>query len=307
MYVGDFMLNNKIMFIRKDDREYESSYERLKRKIRKIFLKVKVENIQNDVMVLIPKYRNYGYILTKILSYKIHRIIMYKKIKELVFEEKLDFIKKDFEQYCLSTGKLVMKMNIMQIFRYIFNANNSNSNLENVYLLVNEYSKQNLYIINELIESFKTVNIITENLRSYRRLENRLFREGVLITVSNNKRKSLKNAKYVINMDFDKNRILMYNIGSKSIIINIADETIVLKNGFNGVLINDIEIKISSAQDQFINEFYGRIDKKVLLELVLKNNIDKLEYIEKINQKFELKISGLIGVRGRLENNEFLN
>ena len=137
-------------------------------------------------------------------------------------------------------------------------------------------------------------------------MENYWYSKGVLITVSNNRRKSLRNAKYIINIDFDKNKILMYNINSNSIIINLIDEFISIKSNFNGVLINNIELKIDSNKECFINEFYGNINKKIFLETIIKKNDKKLEYINEINQEYNVKISGLIGVRGILENNEFL-
>ena len=64
-------------------------------------------------------------------------------------------------------------------------------------------------------------------------------------------------------VDFDKNKIMLYNIKSNSTIINLTDENIELKSNFNGVLINNIELQIDTDKDCFINEFYGNINKKI--------------------------------------------
>ncbi len=300
------MLEKIIGYVRKDNRQYESTKEKIYKVIRKIFLKVKAEYIDNDVVLLIPNYKNYSGLILGIISKQIRRKIDRIGVNELVFEENLDLVKNKFNMYCKSNGKIIMKKSLIKIFEYIFRLNNVNINLENVYILVNEYNKQNTYIINELIEKFKTVNIITENIKRYKRMENYWYSKGVLITVSNNRRKSLRNAKYIINIDFDKNKILMYNINSNSIIINLIDEFISIKSNFNGVLINNIELKIDSNKECFINEFYGNINKKIFLETIIKKNDKRLEYINEINQEYNVKISGLIGVRGILENNEFL-
>ena len=98
----------------------------------------------------------------------------------------------------------------------------------------------------------------------------------------------------------------MYNINSNSIIINLSYEDIKPKSNFNGVLINNIELKIDKNKEDFINEFYGNINKKIFLETIIKKNIKELDYIKKINYNYNVKISELIGTRGRLENNEFL-
>ena len=295
-----FMLEKIIGYVRKDNRQYESTKEKIYKVIRKIFLKVKAEYIDNDVVLLIPNYKRYSDLILGIISKQIRRKIDRIEVNELVFEENLDLVKNKFNMYCKSNGKIIMKKSLIKIFEYIFRLNNVNINLENVYILVNEYNKQNTYIINELIEKFKTVNIITDNIKRYKRMENYWYSKGVLITVSNNRRKSLRNAKYIINIDFDKNKILMYNINSNSIIINLIDEFISIKSNFNGVLINNIELRIDPNKECFINEFYGNINKKIFLETIIKKNDKKLEYINEINQEYNVKISGLIGVRGIL-------
>jgi hypothetical protein len=157
-----------------------------------------------------------------------------------------------------------------------------------------------------LTEIFKTVNIITENVKRFKRLEDKYYEQGILITVSNNRRKSLRNAKYILNIDFDKNDFLLYNINSCSIIINISNENIDIRKGFNGILVNNLDIKINDDKEKFINEFYGNINKRLFIEALIKRSVRKLEYIEKINQEYEIKIAKLIGIRGIIENNEFL-
>ncbi len=297
---------DRIGFVRKDNRKYEKIYEKIGRIIRKVLLKVKVEYIENDIVFLIPNYKQYGKFLLKVISKQIKRNVKRANVAELIFEENMDFLKGQFNECYKSNGKLIMKENLIQIFEYIFKINNKNINLENIYVLVNEYNKLNSYIIKELIENFRTVNIVTENIRRYKRIENYWYNEGVLITVSNNKRKSLKNAKYIINIDFDKTKILMYNINPNSIIINITDDDITMKANFDGVLINNIELRIDKNKEDFVNEFYGNINKKIFLETIIKKNIKELGYIKKINQEYDVKISELIGIRGKLENNEFL-
>lgn len=295
-----------IGYVRKHNRQYEKKIEVIRKIIRMIFLKVKIERIGNDVMFLLPNYKKYNKILLKIFSWQINMYAKRFNIDQLIIEKDLQFPNECFRTTFKSNGKLIMRKKMMQIFEYIFSINKENINLENVYVLVNEYTKQNIYAISKLVETFKTVNIVTENIRRFRMLENSLFSKGILITVSNNKRKSLKNAKYIINIDFDKIRILMYNIKSNSIIINLADEDIKLKNNFNGVLVNNFELEVNSNKTCFINEFYGNIDVKIFLEMMIKRNIKNLEYIKEIDEEYSTKIKCLTGVRGRLENNEFL-
>lgn len=301
------MLKEKISgFVRKDDRKYEKTFEIIIKLIRKIIIKVRIEKVFDDIIILVPRYKKYNYIFSKVISYQIKRYIKKLNITELIFEDDLEILKSIFETYSFIDEKILMRNCVVKIFNHIFNINKQNINMENVYILVNVYNKQNIYLIDQLVEIFKTVNIITENISKYRRLEERYFSQGVLITVSNNKRKSLKNCRYIINIDFDKKRILRYNIKPNSIIVNLSKENLIIEKGFDGIIINSFEVDINKDKEIFIKEFYGCINKNIFLENILKRNIDKLDFFNIINQEYYTRINALIGVRGIIQNNEFL-
>ena len=90
-----------------------------------------------------------------------------------------------------------------------------------------------------------------------------------------------------------------------SIILNISGQFINIEKGFNGILINDFEIQINEDNEEFINEFYGNIDKKQYLENELKMFQINTEYIDEFYKMYNAKITYLIGVRGRLQDSEF--
>lgn len=307
------MLYKKIVgFIRYDDRIYEKKQEKIKKIIRKIFAKVKLEKIRldntiQDVIIIVPKYKKYSILKKKLISIQINKYIKKNNITCLICEKNLKILKNTVVNECVLNEKFYMRNNIIQIFKYIFNISKNNINLENIYVLVNEYSKQNLELIDKLTKEFKTVNIITENIRRYKRLEDRYYKQGVLITVANNKRKSLNSAKQIINVDFDKNKIMLYNIYPNSIIINLSNYEMDINKRFNGVLINNVEVRVNKDKDCFIREFYGNINTRVFLEILMKRNINRIEYTEKINQEFDVNIDKLIGIRGSIENNEILS
>jgi len=191
----------------------------------------------------------------------------------------------------------------LEILKYIFNINKINTELENVHIFVNQYSKNNIKIIENMCKKFKTVNIITENLKYYKRLESKLYNEGILVTVSNNKRKSARCAKYVINVDFEKEIIEQYNVNMNSVIINLTNEKVLFEKFFRGVLVNNFEIVLDSDFVYYIEEVYGKVNKKVFLEsLILDMNCVE---VENELSKYGGKISGLLGVRGRILESEF--
>ena len=72
-----------------------------------------------------------------------------------------------------------MKNIISKLLEYIYNVNNKNIKLENIYIFVNEYTKNNIGIIEMLARKCKTVNIVTENLKYFIKLEDFLYNEGL--------------------------------------------------------------------------------------------------------------------------------
>lgn len=295
----------RIGFVRIDNRKYERIIDKVIKIFRKIFIKIKVETIENGNIILIPKYGKYNKFVLKILTRQLKESINKYEIDELAIEEKLNFFQQEIDNIQILNGRYLMKNSVLKIFQYIFN-NKPNMSLENVYIFVNECSKNNIYIIDLLLSEFKTVNIITENLRYYRRLEEKYFNKGILLTVSNNKRKSAKMAKFIIDIDFEKEKLEKYNINMEAIIINLTNEKIFFKSRFKGVIVNDFEVKVDDDSKDFIDEFYGSINKKIYIESKIKNSLESFKNVDEIYKQYNAKITDLIGIRGVIQKCEFL-
>lgn len=301
-----YKVNNRVGYIRYNNRIYENYWGKILNIIRKIFIKVIVEKIENGVIILIPKYdfnKSNNFIKNKIIK-QINNKLENNNIKYVVFEEKLQSLKNQIENIDVLNGKYLMKNVVFEILKHIYKIKKTNIKLENIYIFLNEYTPNNISIVKMLSTKCKTVNIITENLKYFSRLEESLYKEGILITVSNNKRKSAKNAEIIINFDFSKSSIEKYSINMNAIIINLTNEKIFFENTFRGVLINNFEICINSNLSCFCDEFYGEINKKLYLESFLINR--EQNYISNEYIKNEAKILGLIGVRGKIHNEEFM-
>ena len=312
-----FMLNRnncKIGYIRYNDRKYERFKDKIANIFRRIFIKVIIENIDNGIIILIPKYKfikSTNKFVRKRIINQIKKYIKYENMqyiildKDLSFiEENLRFIKEEFNKINILNGKYLMKNIISKLLEYIYNVNNKNIKLENIYIFVNEYTKNNIGIIEMLARKCKTVNIVTENLKYFRKLEDFLYNEGILITVSNNKKKSANRAKFIINMDFPKEIFENYVINMDSIIINLTDEKIFFENAFRGIIVNNFKVSINDNILEFYREFYGNIDEKIFVESFV---IDReFKYVCGVFDSFFGEIVGLIGVRGEIQKCEIL-
>lgn len=300
---------SRVGYIRYDDRTFVTFVERLFVIIRRIIIKVCIEEIDNGVIFLIPKYKYYNSFVKKRISNQVKKYILQNQIINIVIEnvDDNDFIKElniVDNNICILNGKYLMKNLIWEMFEYIFNITKINSNLENVYIFVNDYTKNNVAIIQMLVQKFKTVNIITENLKYFKRLEEELYESGILITVSNNKRKSAKNAKFIVNIDFKKDIFEQYIINMDSIIINFTNENVFFEKMFRGVLINNIVINFNNDFVAFVNEFYGNVNFVHFFEsYFLESNVD---IIREVFRQYGGCIIELLGVRGVISINELL-
>lgn len=127
---------------------------------------------------------------------------------------------------------------------------------------------------------------------------------GIAITVTNNKRKSLLKAKFIVNFDFDEELLNLFNINTKAIIIQMNKETIVKSKLFNGINILGFQISYNDKINNLDITEYKKFDKKVLYEKMLDGK--KYEDIINMIQEDNIKIVNLIGRNGIINNQEYL-
>ena len=262
-------------------------------KLIKIFNIITVKKIDElHYLYIIPK-ENINIIQKIINKNSKEKIILSKELKK--YEKELNLSKKG--------SKIVFF--VYDILKYIANNLNIKIELQNLYILANEYNKENIEIIKYLLNKVKTINIVTNNIVKYRKLEEKLYNEeGILITITNNKTKGLKRANFIINLDFDNETIKNYNMNMNSIIINCTGNKIDVLKYFQGIIINDIEIKIEDIEEN--KELYKEFDKT---EIYSSFQSEKETYIEAINRtkNDKVEVEGLIGMSGNIDVKELLN
>ena len=164
-------------------------------------------------------------------------------------------------------------------------------------MLINDFTQLNKDIIIYIAKNIKTVNIVTNHIDKCKKLEEYLYNEfGIMLNVSNNKRRSLLKAETIINIDFPEETLNKYKIYDNAIIINLNEKINIESKRFNGININYYKIqtpnkyKSNNFQDEIIYEslIYGK----------------KYEYINNKIIKDELKINKLIGNNGIITKNE---
>ena len=189
-------------------------------------------------------------------------------------------------------GKWLFSVLSDRVLDYIVKKKNLKKEEVNISFLVNkDYSDYLIENIKKVVNTYKSINIVTPNLGKFKKLERDILeKEGTMITVTNNKKKSLMRSKIILNFDFKTNEINKYNIPDDSIIVNFKGDVDINKKRFNGLNINDYEISYENSEEfdydksrlYFQKDIYeAGIYKRQPYEFIeRKINRDKVEVIE---------------------------
>lgn len=289
---------------------------------------IKEENIDSGIFqkikgIEIRKFDN-NYVIAisnKDKSWLKKRLVKYiekLEIEALVFEKQLEGSFK--EEICtmlgkrklqIINGKLLMEYMEYEIVKYIINKQGTNTKREDIYIIFKKEDGLDLNFLKRFIENFKVTNIVTNDIERLKNVqENLLENDGILIAVSNNKKKALKRAKYIINVNLNKEELEKYTINRNSIIINIRENVKYNSSSFDGININYFNI---SCPDEYIEklEQVGNIEVKFDLvklyeSILLCNNMQKQELeaiYERINED-GIYVTELIGNNGPISDEE---
>ena len=202
--------------------------------------------------------------------------------------------------YDITDGKWLFEAISYKILDYIANKKDIKKEETTLSVLVNNLTDYTLENIKIFAKNFKTLNIVTNHIDKFKNIVDKIYEdEGVIITVTNNKRKSLIKSKIIFNIDFPKELLNKYNIFDEAIIVNINGNMKINKKRFNGLIINDYEIRINP---QAIQSYTGNIENyyiKQLYEAEFYQNIPFYDFSKKIKAD-GLKICGLYGINGKI-------
>lgn len=242
-------------------------------KINKFFIKQIDKNTKVYLLPDIHRTKVYKKIISKIQKEKQKNV----KIR-IILENDIKQYKNEFKYLNILDGKQIIKENIDILLKYILE--DIPMELQDIYILTNIYKESNIKILKEIVPKVKSLNIITNEIKKYSVLEEIMRNEGI-INVANNKKKSLRRAKIIINLDFSKEDLSNYNIFRNSIIINLTDEKINNLKAFEGIIIQDIELKLEEKQENFIknNNLYKSFKKIEIYESIYNKEKEDKEII----------------------------
>lgn len=257
----------------------------------------------NNICVLPYKRINNKLIISIITK------IIIKTTKNVVLSNYLNNIQELNKQFNdngihIYKGNLLSYYLIYNCIDYISKIRNEDTFLQEVYILVNNLNEITKNTIIYLSKKIKRVNVVTSKINSFSKISDCLEELGIAITVTNNKRKSLSKAKFIINIDFSEEMLNSYNINIKAIIIEINKNISIKSKLFNGINVLDYQMDYESKTNYFYSNEYKKFDKKLLYEQSLDGK--SFDNIMKQILEDKAKIVNLIGKNGVINTQEYL-
>lgn len=238
-------------------------------------------------------------IIIKIITKTTKRVVLSEYLKEQEYLN-LKLIENNVHVH---NGIILNNYLLYNFIEHIAKIRKEDICMQEVYILVNNPSTLDEKNIIYFAKNFKRINIVTNHIKHFRKLETYLEEKfGIAITITNNKKKSLAKAKIIINLDFDEEIINSYNINTNAIIINPNLKIEIYSKLFNGVNVLDYQIVYSN---NFPYTRFKVFDKKILYESII---IDKsYEQAMKQIKEDNVKIVNLIGKNGIINRQEYNN
>ncbi len=245
----------------------------------------------------------------KMTEKKIEKLAMktYKKITKISNSKKIVLSKemKEEEKYInylntygmeISEGRWLFEILLTDIVKYI--TEKQKIEKANISILINDLTDIEFNNIKILAQKYNMINIVTNHIEKFRKLENQLKEEGIIITITNNKKKSLMKSNIIVNVDFPKELLNKYSLNENACIINLKKIVKITQKRFNGLTVNDYEIVFRNdvCNEKFFN---GKYEIKDLYEAGMYKKSPFIELREKI-KKDGVKINKLFLNNGEL-------
>ena len=191
-------------------------------------------------------------------------------------------------------GKWLFEVLSYKTIEYISKVKKIKEEELSVSILINKITETSLYNIREIARNCKRVNIVTNHIELFKKMENQILDEdGIMITITNNKRKSLSKSNIILNIDFPQELLNQYNIYEEAIIVNIQGNIKIKKKRFNGMCVNDYEIQVLN-DEEFDYDKEIRYNKKDIYEASMYKR-QPMENIMRKIKRDKVKIVNLFG------------
>jgi len=274
------------------------------KKVKQILNIIEIKNKDGKVFCSLPINEKTKDKKVIAVAKKLNNELYKNSIEQVVLSnefENLEVLKNElyFENVNILDGRILFQYLTLDIIEYIYSSQDKIVEEGQISILVNDNTELNLENIIDIAKRLKRLNIVTNNIQKFKKIEEYLYNEfGIMIRVSNNQKKDLLNSDIVINIDFPKEILKKYQLPNKCVLLNINEEYEIKSKKFNGININYYSINI--PKDYKVENFRNEL----IYESFVYNK--PIEEVKKILSKDKITINNLIGKNGVINKNEFI-
>lgn len=269
---------------------------------KKSIRKIDIEEVLGEVKVAIPKFKEKH---SKKVAKKILKMINEHKVENIVLSKELsknnEFCStlKENKKYII-TGRRISKVVLDQLLKDISKYSKYPKEKMNVLLLMNEYSLENIDLIEVISKEVRQLHVISRNYSKYEKCANSLFENyGYMVKLySNEYSGEFNRVNVVLNVDFKEEELQKIVIAKNSVVVSLNERINKVKRGFNGIIINDIDV---AGFDENLKNYRGLAICEAKVYKPLRNIIDN----ERIFNQEKYIINGYTGLKGKITEEEF--
>lgn len=248
-------------------------------------------------------------LVKKIYKQKIDAIVFSKELEGKFKDDICEMLKLDDNiNVKMINGKKLMEYMEFDIMKYILEKQKHSMRQEDIYIIFKRDNSLNLNFLVRFIENFRMTNIVTNDIERLKNVQDNLLdNENILISVSNNKKKALRRAKYVLNVNLTTEELAKYNINRNAVIINIRENVKYSNPGFEGINVNYFDINVPDEFDEKFEQMGNNFDLVKLYESILIAENFGEASTEKVYEKIardEIQVKNVIGINGRISDEE---
>ncbi len=266
-----------------------------------------IQELENKLICFIP-YKTLDNKYIEKLVYNIEKLLKKKQIRNVVLSEDLRELETKFSTVNILNGRWLFQFLLYDILIYIAQKKNTDLAKLDISVLVNNVDDLIMPNLNLLVHNIKSLSIVTNSFEKFKVFEQNLYSNyGIMISIANNKRKSLSKSNIIINFDFTEEILKQYSINPKAIIINVKNKIKKHNKRFNGININNCNIILNkNLIDSFKQDkLYNYFDTNILYESIVYRK-DNFRNIRDEIIKDKIKIYKLIGNNSVISDEEFI-
>lgn len=258
--------------------------------------KIKIEKDSYRTYIDFQKEKNIKKLIKKLVKDEVSNVVLSKEL----YDEKKLINALNAYNINIFDGRWLEKYLALQILDFVIIQKNIKKEETEIAVTLNQITDLSISIIKILAKQYKKLTIVTEHIEKLQKVEQEIYdKDGILIIISNNQKKSLLKAQIILNMDFNKEVLNRYKINETATIINLEGYMKIEEKRFNGININNYEIEVGREEVIWRTNMQNFRTKDLLeANLYMKDTFESI--CSKI-KKCNVSIKELYGINGKIE------